>query len=456
MNAAVVRRAAAALARYLGHGRVVVGYDARRNSDRFAQEAAAVLAGAGLEVLLLPSASPTPVLAFAVRSLSCAAGVMITASHNPAGDNGMKVYLGDGIQIVPPADAAIAAAMAEVRSVRNLPWAAPNLLPDLSQEYLAAVIARDDGPHDLRLAVTPLHGVGGDLLLRALERAGFPPPAVVTEQFAPDPDFPTAPFPNPELSQAVAPVLALGAAIDADAVIALDPDADRCAVGVAGRMLTGDELGALLGWWILHREGPRGVYANSIVSSRLLGRICAAAGSRHVETLTGFKWIARVPGLRYGYEEALGYCTQPGAVGDKDGISAAVLAARLLAQLTAEGRTALDLLDTLHHTHGLHATRQWTAPLRPGDALPDPDQLLGASWTDLGDTAATGLPATPGLVLTLPDDARVILRPSGTEPKLKVYFEVVQPDNDRNRAQLRLDELQAQITGWLQGPSSPA
>ena len=450
MNVVVVRRAAAGLAAHLGTGRVVIGYDARHKSDLFARESARVLAGAGLQPLLLDRPLPTPVLAFAVRRLGCAAGIMVTASHNPPQDNGYKVYLDDGVQIAAPSDAAIAAQIERVGEVGDLPlsqeWQV--IGEDLVDAYVAeaALVARQGGPRSLSLVSTALHGVGGPMLRRTLLAAGFAAPVPVASQEQPDPDFPGLPFPNPEEPGVMDAALALGMRLGSDAVIANDPDADRCAVAIRSRdaavlrMLTGDELGALLGWWIIERDrssgrSPSGVFANSIVSSRLLGRIAAAAGVEHVETLTGFKWIARVPSLRYGYEEAIGYCVAPGAVRDKDGISAAVLAAELLAALRAQDRTAQDVLDELARQHGLHATRQWSVRVQDLATIAScmrrlraaaPASLAGSPVVEAVDLSLAGpLPPTDALRYVLADRSRVIVRPSGTEPKLKCYLEVI-------------------------------
>jgi len=454
MNAAVVRRAAAGLAAYLDSpgSTVVIGFDARHKSSLFASETAAVMAGAGLRPLVLPEPLPTPVLAFAITHLECAAGVMVTASHNPPEDNGYKVYLGDGTQIVPPADAEIAERIGEVARVADLPLGSQweTLGEEVLEAYLtaAAAVAHDGGPRNLRLVFTSLHGVGGATLRAALVAAGFPDPEPVQAQYEPDPDFPTVSFPNPEEPGAMDAALATGVEHDADAVLANDPDADRCALairtrdGASFRMLRGDELGALLGWWIIERDqrvGRRtaGVFANSIVSSRLLGRIAAAGGVRHEETLTGFKWIARVRDLRFGYEEALGYCVDPANVADKDGISAAVLVSEMLADLKYRGRTAQDALDDLARQHGVHATDQWAVRVSDVDLITAAMQRLrsqppahfgGSAVTETDDLARgwRGLPPTEGIRYVTASGDRVIVRPSGTEPKIKAYLEVVQ------------------------------
>lgn len=460
MNRAVVIRAAAGLAAHLrGNGgtAAVIGYDARHKSYDFARDTAAVMTGAGLRAYLLPRPLPTPVLAYAIRHLGADAGVMVTASHNPPQDNGYKVYLGDGSQIVPPADAEIAAEIAAVGPLATVTLAADGwevLGEDVVEAYLgrAVGVLAEGGARELSTVYTPMHGVGLETLTAAFARAGFPAPVAVAEQAAPDPDFPTVAFPNPEEPGAMD--LAFKAARDAnpDLVIANDPDADRCAVAVpdpaadAGwRMLRGDELGALLAAHLVRRgaaEPGRDVFAASIVSSSLLSRIAAAAGLGYEDTLTGFKWIARVPGLRYGYEEALGYCVDPAGVRDKDGVTAALLIAEMAAELRSEGRTLGDVLDELAVEHGLHATDQLSARVADLSLISDamarlrahpPAALAGLDVVSAEDLqqGAGGLPPTDGLRYRLAGDAvtsaRVVVRPSGTEPKIKCYLEVVVP-----------------------------
>ncbi|WP_055547015.1 phospho-sugar mutase [Streptomyces sp. NBRC 110028] len=462
MNRAVVIRAAAGLAAYLARrpehagGLVVIGYDARYKSADFARDTAAVMTGAGFRAALLPRPLPTPVLAFAIRHLGAVAGIEVTASHNPPRDNGYKVYLGDGSQIVPPADAEIAAEIAAVGGLGGV------RRPDTGWEtlddgILDAYLARTDAvltpgsPRDARVVYTPLHGVGRETLTAAFARAGFPEPTVVPEQAEPDPAFPTVAFPNPEEPGAMD--LAFAAAREAapDIVIANDPDADRCAVAVpepgAGtrtntgwRMLRGDEVGALLATHLV-RKRVRGAFATTIVSSSLLSRVAADAGLPYDETLTGFKWLARVDGMAYAYEEALGYCVDPDGVRDKDGITAALLVAELTSELKEQGRTLTDLLDDIAVAHGLHATDQLSvrvedlsliaAAMRRLRERP-PAELAGLKVTTAEDlTRGTkALPPTDGLRYRLAGkdtvrSARVIVRPSGTEPKLKCYLEVV-------------------------------
>ncbi|WFB86209.1 MULTISPECIES: phospho-sugar mutase [Streptomyces] len=455
MNRSVVVRAAAGLAAYLkkqGHtdGLVVVGYDARHKSADFARDTAAVMTGAGLRAAVLPRPLPTPVLAFAIRHLGAVAGVEVTASHNPPRDNGYKVYLGDGSQIVPPADAEIAAEIDAVRSLHDVPrpetgW--QTLTDDVLDAYLVrtgAVLA-PDSPRTARTVYTALHGVGKDTLLATFARAGFPQPVLVTEQADPDPEFPTVAFPNPEEPGAMDLAFAQARETNPDLIIANDPDADRLAVAVPDgtdwRMLRGDEVGALLAAHLVTRgRGAHGTFAESIVSSSLLGRIAAKAGLPHAETLTGFKWIARVEDIRYGYEEALGYCVDPEGVRDKDGITAALLITELASTLKEAGRTLLDLLDDLAVEHGLHATDQLSVRVEDLSLIAaamhrlreqPPTGLAGLPVTNAEDlTRGTDtLPPTDGLRYTL-DGARVVVRPSGTEPKLKCYLEVVVPVSD--------------------------
>lgn len=450
MNRAVVIRAAAGLAAYLrkqgqAGGLVVIGYDARHKSADFARDTAAVLTGAGLRAAVLPRPLPTPVLAFAIRHLGAVAGVEVTASHNPPRDNGYKVYLGEGTQIVPPADHEIAAEIDAIASLDDVPrpdggW--DTLDDSVLDAYLArtdAVLA-DGSPRTARTVYTALHGVGKDVLLAAFARAGFPEPVLVAEQAEPDPDFPTVAFPNPEEPGAMDLAFAQARVSEPDLVIANDPDADRLAVAVrdggAWRMLRGDEVGALLAAHLV-RRGATGTFAESIVSSSLLGRIAARAGLPYEETLTGFKWIARVEGLRYGYEEALGYCVDPQGVRDKDGITAALLVTELASELKEQGRTLPDLLDDLAVRHGLHATDQLSVRVRDLSVISDamrrlrahpPAELAGLAVVRAEDLAGGSdrLPPTDGLRYTL-DGARVVVRPSGTEPKLKCYLEAVVP-----------------------------
>jgi phosphomannomutase len=469
MNRAVVRGATAAVAGWVlsapgvNGASVVVGCDARHRSAEFAAEAAGVLAGAGLAVHVLPLPCPTPLLAFAVRHLAASAGVMITASHNPAADNGYKLYLSDGAQVIPPVDAQIEERIAGLGPLDRIPVAdadSPLITrhgDEVARAYLEAVVAVAAGParargggRPLTVVYTPMHGVAGTLMLRAMARAGFAAPHVVAKQADPDPDFPTVAFPNPEEPGALDLALADARRLDADLVIASDPDGDRLAVAVpepAGgwRVLTGDQVGALLGASLLARTeadpAPQArLVATTIVSSTLLSKIAAAAGARYAETLTGFKWITRagdgMPGTRFlfGYEEALGYAVGD-VVRDKDGIGAALAMLRLATDARAAGRSVLDRYDELETAHGVHLTSQVT--LRTADQAQvmrrlrgEPPSAFGGepvlSLADLAGGAGGGLPPADVLIFRLPG-ARVVLRPSGTEPKIKCYIEITEP-----------------------------
>lgn len=451
MNRVVVARAAAGLASYLvarGGGSVVIGYDARHNSEAFAHDTAEIVQGAGLEALVLPRPLPTPVLAYAIGALGAAAGVMVTASHNPPQDNGYKVYLADGSQIVPPADLEIAAEIAAVGEVSQIPrsqaWVTVG--DEVLSSYIAGATSLVDacGPRGLKIVYTPLHGVGGEVAEKVLKLAGFSDVTSVPQQFAPDPDFPTVAFPNPEEPGAMDLAFALATETGADLVLANDPDADRAAVGVpttAGwTMLRGDEVGVLLADFLLSR-GAQGTFACSIVSSSLLGKVAAAHGQPYVETLTGFKWIGRLPGLAFGYEEALGYCVDPSRVKDKDGISAILRIAELAALLKASGQTLTDRLDEIALEYGVHATDQLSVRVTVLSEITaamarlrdqPPTHLGGLAVTSVEDLSigAGGLPPTDGLRYRLEQGARVIVRPSGTEPKIKCYLEVVEPVTD--------------------------
>ncbi|UYM03981.1 phospho-sugar mutase [Solicola gregarius] len=480
MNRVVVAQAASGLAAYLNRDggtdpSVVVGYDARHNSEVFARDTAEIMHAAGVRAYLLPEPLPTPVLAFAIRHLDCSAGVMVTASHNPPRDNGYKVYLGDGSQIVPPSDSDIAAAIAAVGRVDRLPrdTGYPHLDDAVRDAYVAAVAALVDSPRELTCAYTAMHGVGDAVVRQVVDAAGFPALHSVAEQAAPDPEFPTVAFPNPEEPGAMDLALALARAVDADVVIANDPDADRCAVGVPDlhgwRMLSGDETGALLADAAL-RKGIAGTYATTIVSSTLLRRLAAAHDQPYAETLTGFKWIGRVPGLAYGYEEALGYAVAPQIARDKDGISALVRVLELAAGLKADGRTLLDRLDEIAAEHGVHATGQVSVRVSDLGLIAkamerlrgDPPAVLGGLAVERIDDLSRpdgGLPPTNGLRFVLAADARVVVRPSGTEPKLKCYLEaVVQPEAGavegvaaaRIAAAGRLDAIRADVAALLE------
>jgi len=481
MNRVVVTQAAAGLARFLidtGRDRsVVIGYDGRVNSDVFARDSAEVMRGLGLEVTLLPSALPTPVLAFAVRHLGVGAGVMVTASHNPPRDNGYKVYLGgedDGSQIVPPVDGEIAAAIDAVAAgdVRDLVRSTDYTVagPELARAYVDATAATVPAPTlpvdaQPKVVYTAMHGVGWETARAVIAAAGFAEPAVVPEQIEPDGAFPTVSFPNPEEPGAMDLSIARGVAVGADLVIANDPDADRLALAIpdgAGsfRRLSGNEVGWLLGWRAAARaqaagssEGS-GVLAASIVSSPALARVAERYGLGYRDTLTGFKWVSRVPDLVFGYEEALGYLVDPGVVRDKDGISAALALLDLAVSLAAEGRTVADQLDAFAAEFGAFASGQVSTRVddlsRIGEIMASlrssaPSSLGGRTVTGVTDYSdgVEGFPPSDILRYDLEGGARVIVRPSGTEPKVKVYIDTVAASPAE--AQALVDALAADV-----------
>jgi len=501
MNSATVTAATAALASVLLGGDpavtagvaaagVVVGCDARHRSEEFAAQAADVLAGAGFRVHLLPSRQPTPLLAYAVRYFRAAAGVMITASHNPPGDNGYKVYLGDGAQIAPPADADVEAAMAAVGSAAAVPVAqADSLLisragDEVAQAYLDAIHAElgsaPAGSAWLRFVYTPLHGVAGELALRAFDQAGYPLPDLVAAQFEPDPAFPTVRSPNPEEPGTLDLALAQARRSGADLVIANDPDGDRLAVAIPDqsapggyRQLTGDQVGAVLGSFLLGRAAADAdvriteqLVVSTVVSGSLLSKIAAAAGAQYAQTLTGFKWIVRAADLRagtrfcYGYEEALGYAVTS-AVRDKDGISAALAVLSVAATAWSAGQSLQDCYDALEERHGVHVTAQITVPTEAAidvmsrlRAAP-PSELAGEPVVATTDyTGGWDLPSADMLRYQLPD-GRVVIRPSGTEPKIKAYLEVVESvtgrtlASAREAAHARMSQLRAAVAELL-------
>lgn len=491
MNRAVVMRAAAGLCAFLrdkvGPGFIVaIGYDARYGSAQFAEDTAAIVTAAGGAACLMPRALPTPVLAFAVRHLDADAGVMVTASHNPPQDNGYKVYLGgravdtdgQGAQIVPPYDAEIAAQIANVGAVADIPRAEDGwslIGAEVIDAYRARVSELVSSPaNSLSIVLTAMHGVGGHLCQQALNDAGFTNVHPVVEQFEPDPDFPTVTFPNPEEPGALDLAIAKAREVGADIIIANDPDADRCSAAVplpdgTWRQLTGDEVGQLLGEQSARLAAVQGggVLACSIVSSQMLGRIAAAHGLEHRETLTGFKWISRVPGLVYGYEEALGYCVDPGRVRDKDGISASVRLCELAAELATRGESLLDELDRLAAQHGVHATNPLTIRVEDLSIIADSmaklrsgglESLGGSPVASVEDLSAGSetLPPTDGMRFFTEAGDRVIVRPSGTEPKLKCYLESIEPvpagadlAQVRKRAQERVAAVKADLAAYL-------
>ena len=475
MNRAVVGRAASGIVAYMKERNltsVVIGRDARYGSEDYTFETAEIMSGAGMTVYVLPRPLPTPVLAFATNELGCDVGIMVTASHNPPQDNGYKVYLGgtvDGIeyrgsQIVSPTDVSIAQKIDAITSLKSQPrgkeWTV--LGEDVIEKYIARTASLAKNPGNLRIVYTAMHGVGTETIQRVFHKAGFPSPIMVDAQAAPDPDFPTVAFPNPEEPGAIDLALETAKSFDAHLVIANDPDADRCAAAVndpatGWRMLRGDELGAILGESIA-RKTTSGILANSIVSSSILKKIAAHYNLEFKETLTGFKWLAKIKGLTFGYEEALGYAVDAITVNDKDGISAAITLAQIATDLAEDGKTVLDLLDEVWARHGFHATEQISIRLsdlsKVGVILGrlrnnPPKEIAGRLVTSIDDLAAPkdGLPPTDGLRIWLDGGVRIIIRPSGTEAKMKCYIEAI--EKDAKTAQLVLDQLRPPLKELL-------
>ena len=475
MNRAVVGRAASGIVAYMKERNltsVVIGRDARYGSEDYTFETAEIMSGAGMKVYVLPRPLPTPVLAFATNDLSCDVGIMVTASHNPPQDNGYKVYLGgtvDGIeyrgsQIVSPTDVSIAEKIDGITSLKAQPrgkeWTV--LGEDVIEKYIARTASLATNPGNLRIVYTAMHGVGTETIQRVFHKAGFQSPILVDAQAAPDPDFPTVAFPNPEEPGAIDLALETAKSFDAHLVIANDPDADRCAAAVndpitGWRMLRGDELGAIFGESIA-RKSSTGIFANSIVSSSILKKIAAHYNLEFKETLTGFKWLAKIKGLSFGYEEALGYAVDAVTVNDKDGISAAITLAQIATDLAAEGKTVLDLLDEVWARHGFHATEQISIRLSDlskvgvilgGLRNNPPKEIAGRTVTSIDDLAAPtdGLPPTDGLRIWLTGGVRIIIRPSGTEAKMKCYIEAIEKDS--KTAQVVLDQLRPPLKELL-------
>ena len=475
MNRAVVGRTAAGISAYMkerGMKRVVIGRDARYGSEDFTNESAEIFAGAGFEVFVLPRPLPTPVLAFATQYLKCDVGVMVTASHNPPQDNGYKVYIGpsaDGIdyaasQIITPTDSLIAKEIASIVSLSSTPrgksWTV--IEEELISEYVRRTALIATKPGDLKIVYTAMHGVGTEIAQRVFNHAGFATLILVDEQCTPDPDFPTVTFPNPEEPGAIDLALKKARDFGADLVIANDPDADRCAAAVndpkvGWRMLRGDELGVIFGEWIArtHRHGS---FANSIVSSSALSKVAAHYSIDFKEVLTGFKWIAKVEDLAFGYEEAIGYAVDSETVNDKDGISAALLLAHIASELKAQGLTLLDLLDQVWARHGFHGTEQISirvadmsriTQLLAGIRKNPPTHIAGRAVLSIDDLAEPkdGLPPTDGLRLWIDGGIRMIVRPSGTEAKMKCYLEVI--SKDAAASQMSLDQLRQPVKEFL-------
>lgn len=475
MNRAVVSKTAAGLVTFMkrhGLNSIVVGRDARYGSEDFTRDTAEIMSGAGFEVFVLPRPLPTPVLAFAVRKLKSDVGVMVTASHNPPQDNGYKVYLGgtvngvayNGSQIIAPTDKEISEAIAASAPLptlsRGSEW--QTLDDSILNEYVSTTSALAKNPKPLTIVYTAMHGVGLETIEKVFSSAGFAPLVLVKEQAKPDPDFPTVKFPNPEEPGAIDLALAYAKESHADVVIANDPDADRCAGAILDggvwRMLRGDEVGALLGEYIARRGVNNGVFANSIVSSSILRKIAERYGIAFTETLTGFKYLSKVDNLRFGYEEALGYCVSPRDVNDKDGISAALVLAQMTADLKDQGKTLADFLDEIWRDYGFHGTRQIsirTSSVEQIQAIMTmmrssmPGQIADRKVMSVDDLSQPkdDLPPTDGIRFYLEGPVRVIVRPSGTEPKVKCYLEVV--TSTHSEANLILDQVESAMKKLL-------
>lgn len=477
MNRAVVTKTAAGIATYMkrhGMNSVVIGRDARYGSEDFMRDTAEIIMGAGFTTYVLPRPLPTPVLAYAVRNLECDVGIMVTASHNPPQDNGYKVYLGgtvngvryEGSQIISPTDAEISRDISEVAPLPTLSRAQGwHVLDETHVDAYVQVTSKlATNPGNLRVVYSAMHGVGTETLRKVFTHAGFPEPILVSEQADPDPDFPTVAFPNPEEPGAIDLSLKKAAEVSADLVIANDPDADRCAAAIMDetgtwRMLRGDEVGALLGEYMAWKApNKNAILANSIVSSSILSKIARHHNLQFTETLTGFKWLAKIPDLWFGYEEALGYAVDTKSVNDKDGISAALVLTQLATDLHSENRTLNDLLQEIWQRHGYHGTKQIsvrTTSVAQIDAIlsrfrdntPTSIGRFKVSQFDDLEKPTDALPPTNGVRIYLAGNNRVIVRPSGTEPKIKCYIEVV--SKDRAESETIIGELEKELRTFL-------
>ena len=479
MNRVTVLQAASGLAQFLVQQgfigkKVVIGFDARYNSDVFADDTARVMSGAGLEPIVFPHVVPTPVLAFSIRQLGACAGVMVTASHNPPQDNGYKVYLDDGRQIVSPVDEQISKLIKTVTDIREISLGSPgsfvsqevlNTYASLTSQLVTSGPTTDVQRKVVSSVYTAMHGVGWQTLQSVFAASDFTAPIAALEQRDPDPAFPTVAFPNPEEKGALDIALELARKHSVDVLLANDPDADRFAAAApnaAGEWITlrGDQIGSLLGWWMIERAkltgtNLSGAFANSIVSSMMLESIAKSAGLRFESTLTGFKWVSRVDDLAFGYEEALGYCVDSKNVSDKDGISAAAVFMEMLAYLKSQGKTIWQVLAELALIHGLHTTDQVSVRVTSSEQVvltmaairsTPPTQLGGLRVSRIDDLeiGLGNLPKTDAVIIHLTGSdqiqkARVIVRPSGTEPKIKCYLEVVVRGDDLAIAQQTAD-----------------
>jgi phosphomannomutase len=479
MNRAVVSRAAAGIASYMqerGLTSVVIGRDARYGSEDFTFESAAIFSGAGILVYVLPRPFPTPVLAYAVRDLQVDCGIMVTASHNPPQDNGYKVYLGgvvDGInynasQIVSPADEQISTHIAQKNYELNRGTDWTILKDDVFDRYVARTALVAPIRFEVKAVYTAMHGVGTETVQKVFARANFDEPILVSSQTDPDPDFPTVAFPNPEEPGAIDLSLDVARNNSGDVVIANDPDADRCAAAIndhgSWRMLSGDELGSLFGNYLAHSSPERfkdRCFANSIVSSSLLSKIAKKHGIEFHETLTGFKWLAKLENLGFGYEEAIGYSVDPQTVNDKDGVSAAIMLARIAGELKAEGSSIGEYLEKINAEYGFHKTVQISIRVADLSSIgrilnsirqSQPTDIAGLKVLRFDDLLKPDgdLPPTDGLRFYLEKQVRVIIRPSGTEPKVKCYIEVVASSGSLEDRQ-EVEQLVADLSPVLRG-----
>ncbi len=474
MNRAVVSRAAAGIAAFMKKHNlqsVVIGRDARHGSAEFAKDSAEILAGTGFKTYVLPRELPTPVLAFAVNKLKADVGIMVTASHNPAIDNGYKVYLGGvvsgvnyhGSQIISPIDSEISEFISKADLKPNRITTYETVSESVIDDYIKSVAAICQTPNQLKIVYTALHGVGAETFLKVFNAAGFSNLIVVNEQEKPDPDFPTTPFPNPEEAGAIDLAIEYAKREGADLVIANDPDADRCAIAIndpdhGWRMLRGDEVGAIVGKYLIERDRiNNGAYANSLVSSSLLSKMAKKAGIEFHETLTGFKWISKISNLTFGYEEALGYCVDAKSVNDKDGISVGLLLAQIAGELRDGGVSLADYLNLIGDEYGFHKTDQISIRVTDLSIIQSllnkfvanpPASLAGSALISAEDLSKSKSMATPGIRCYYNDGIRIIIRPSGTEPKLKCYIEVV--SSSKSDSQLRCDLIKKELTTTLQ------
>ncbi|WP_367990224.1 phospho-sugar mutase [Vibrio sp. NTOU-M3] len=501
MNRLVIQETATGLGHYLIDNvdnacqrGVVIGYDGRPDSEQFAHDTAAVLTALGIKVYLTHKVAPTPVAAFGVKHFNAAAAVVVTASHNPPEYNGFKVYWENGAQIIPPHDSGIAAEI-DLAATKPIPLMslddaqAHDLLVWLKDDYYetyrqtinaSPLLTNHTDPLSITIAYTAMHGVGAEMAETLLKDAGFNSVISVAEQREPDGNFPTVNFPNPEEAGAMDMVISLADSVEAQLACANDPDADRFAVAVRKpdgkyQMLTGDQVGCLFGHYLLNRTRPNEqLVGNTIVSSSLLNKIAQSHGAHYYQTLTGFKWLTNIAmqqqdeskSFLFAYEEALGY-TVGNAVWDKDGLSAMVAFAQLAAELYSQGKTIWDQLEALYREHGMYINTQLSMALDPsappvGDKLraSPPQEIAGRKvkviedlktslrFVSGGDTEAINLPASDVLIYHLEGSARVIVRPSGTEPKLKCYYEVVESfetqdsfEQAQQRAQKAMDTL---------------